>query len=119
MEAQRPNRPSSTIRSITYSNSYDIENKVWLPNSIEIDSWVLLQTRNQKKEGNEFINSHKARVKEFKVADNGKIKEVYVQHAYLHSQLRVQSSSHRLPLHRPNCKYLNSHFSYVYHLSDA
>ena len=105
MERQCPRRPSATIRSIVIYNSLDLDSGQWLPLTITIGSWVLLQTRKRKRGGNEFINSYKGRVKDFKLSNTGKTaKEVLIQHAYMHSELRLRESHTRLPTNRPNCE---------------
>lgn len=102
---ERSRRPSSQIEAIIVANTLD-EQSQWIPLTISKGSWVLLQTRKRKKTSfNEFLDHWKARVKDFSLMGTQKtIKEVLVQHVYMHKELSLSERPEGLPLHRPNCK---------------
>lgn len=106
---QRPRRPSSQIDSITVTNVLDEDNK-WTPLTITKGSWILLQTRKRKaKHANEFLDQWKARVKDFSLSGTQKtIREVLVQHVYMHKELSLCTWPEGLPKRRPNCKLVSS-----------
>ena len=103
----RPRRPPALIESITIANILDEENQ-WMPLTIVKGSWILLQsTKRKRRSSNEFLASWKGRVKDFKLKENNKVvKEVLVQHVYMHKELTLTEWPQNLPIHRPNCKFL-------------
>lgn len=102
---QRPRRPSAEMESITVSNTLDEDNK-WTPLTITKGSWILLQTRKRKPQhSNEFLDHWKARVKDFSLQGTQKtIREVLVQHVYMHKELSLPTWPEGIPMRRPNCK---------------
>ena len=109
----RPRKPSAQIESIIINNTLD-EMDQWIPQTIVKGSWVLLQSRRRKRRSkNEFLNSWKGRVKDFKLAENKKsVKEVLIQHVYMHREIQVHEWPEHLPLHRSNCKFTRNEISY-------
>ena len=107
MAMERSRKPKAYIESATIYNTMDESNQ-WIPLTIVKGSWVLLQARRRKRRHtNEFLTSWKGRVKDFKLAENRKtVKEVLIQHVYMHKELRLEERPMNLPLHRPNCKLL-------------
>ena len=105
---ERSRKPSAYVESITTYNTMDDMNQ-WIPLTIVRGSWVLMQAqRKKRRSSNEFLNSWKGRVKDFKLANNQKIvKEVLIQHVYMHQELRLDERPQNLPLHRPNCKFFS------------
>ena len=105
MEGGRPRRPSTAVKSVELFNSFDMDHGRWLSTTVTVGTWVLLQTRRRKRTGNEFVNSYKGRVKDFRMSQTGKtVKEVLIEHAYMHSELRLRDSPSGFPTHRPNCE---------------
>ena len=103
----RSKRPSANIYSITtYNRSMDKNN--WLQQSIQKGCWVLMQERRRRKMQvqNKFLRGWKGIVKDFRFGTNKKtIKEILVQHAFMHKELCIDISSSKLPRHRPNCEF--------------
>ena len=72
--------------------------------------WVLMQLRRKKMRQRQqstitFLASWKGRVKDFRVKEGTKyIKEILVQHVYMHRELVLQEYPASLPHCRPNCK---------------
>ncbi|MCO5551402.1 hypothetical protein L7F22_004905 [Adiantum nelumboides] len=87
--------------------SYTADDQAWIPCRITIESWVLLQImRRKRRQHNDFVEAFKGQVKEFKVcAQSKRVKEVLIQHAYQHADLRLQKSPPSFPRHRPNYIY--------------
>lgn len=104
----RLGRPLASIEIITIANALD-EQHQWIPLTIIKGSWILLQSRKRKRRSsNEFLASWKGRVKDFRLKENKKtIKEVLVQHVYIHRELTLFEWPQELPIHRPNCKFLH------------
>ena len=80
---------------------------MWTEIHITKGSWVLMQPPRRRKHNtskNLFRSAWKGRVKDFKI-EVGKttIKEVLIQHVYMHNELVLDSES-SLPTHIPNCK---------------
>ena len=102
----RSKRPSANIQSIaTYHRSSDKLN--WLQHNIQKGSWILMQERRRRKlqVQNKFLKGWKGIVKDFRFGANKKtIKEILVQHAFMHKELYIDISSSKLPRHRPNCE---------------
>lgn len=105
---ERTRRPSSQIEAITLSNTLDEENQ-WIPLTIVKGSWILLQNRKRKRTiSNEFLYHWKARVIAFRLKDNRQtVKEVLVQHVFMHKELNLTNRPVDLPRYRPNCKSKN------------
>ena len=103
--SQRPRRPPSSIEAITVSNTLDEDNN-WTKLTISKGSWILLQTRKRKiLFPNVFLDHWKARVKDFWLQGTQKtIREVLVQHVYMHKELSFGTWPEGLPQRRPNCK---------------
>ena len=104
-------RPRTSIEAIVTYNTTD-QNGQWIPITIHKGTWILMQQNKRIKSStkNSFLTGWKGIVKDFSFGDNKKsIKEVLVQHVYMHNDLHIDSESSVLPLHRPNCKtlYLN------------
>ena len=99
-------RPHTTINSISVFNGYTTDDNAWISSRITIGSWVLLQTRRRKRrQQNDFMEAFKGQVKEFKVcAQSKRVKEVLIQHAFHHADLRLQTPPPGFPRNRPNCK---------------
>ena len=54
----------------------------WIPTTIQVGNWVMLQKRKRNRYTNEFINTFKGRVKDFKHSETGRnITEVLIEHA--------------------------------------
>ena len=104
---ERSRKPTAYIESATIYNTMDESNQ-WIPLTIVKGSWVLLQARRRKRRHtNGFLTSWKGRVKDFKLVENRKtVKEVLIQHVYMHKELRLEERPMNLPLHKPNCKLL-------------
>ena len=104
----RTRKPSAQIESIIINNTLD-EMDQWIPQTIVKGSWVLLQARRQKcRSKNEFFSSWKGRVKDFRLAENKKaVKEVLIQHVFMHKEVQLIEWPEHLPLYRPNCKFLS------------
>ena len=102
-----PQRPSSSIEAITISNTLDEDNK-WTTLTLKKGSWILLQTQKRKRASpNEFLDNWKARVKDFRLLGTQKVvREVLVQHVYMHKELSFATWPEELPLCRPNCEYI-------------
>ena len=100
-------RPCTTIDSISICNSYNVDDNAWIPYRITIGTWVLLQSRRRKrKQRNDFVEAFKGQVKEFKVcAQSKRVKEVLIQHAFQHADLRLKTSPPNFPRHRPKYKF--------------
>lgn len=99
-------RPSSSISCIETSNRIT-EAGTWERLVISRGDWVLMQPnrRRKRKYSNIFLESWKGRVKAFRVAEGKKIiKEVLVQHVYMHRELVVEQYPPYLQKNRPNCK---------------
>ena len=82
------------------ANTLDEENK-WTPLTLTKGSWILLQTRKRKKPqfANEFLDHWKARVKDFRLLGTQKtIREVLVQHVYMHRELSLTNWPEELPM---------------------
>ncbi|MCO5582031.1 hypothetical protein L7F22_035922 [Adiantum nelumboides] len=96
----------SKLLSFSYLR-YTTDDQAWIPSQITIESWVLLQTRRRKRrQCNDFVEAFQGQVKEFKVcAQSKQVKEVLIQHAYQHADLRLQTSPPSFPRHRPNYIY--------------
>ena len=105
---ERSQKPSAYVKSITIYNTMDERNQ-WIPLTIVGGSWVLMQARRRKRRStNKFLNSWKGRVKNFKLGENRKtVKEVLIQHVYMHRELKLEERPQNLALHRPNCELLN------------
>ncbi len=109
MEApSRSRRPSSFIDSIVTFNSYNDQNQ-WNPLSISKGSWIIMQQSKRRKKSttnNQFLSCWKGRVKDFRATSSGKVvKEILVQHVFMHKELHLQQGVYNLHLHRPNCKF--------------
>lgn len=105
-------RPSSSISCIETSNRIT-EAGTWERLVISRGDWVLMQPnrRRKRKYSNIFLESWKGRVKDFQVAEGKKsIKEVLVQHVYMHRELVVEQYPPYLPKNRPNCKCLQNQY---------
>ena len=105
----RYKRPSASIESIATYNTFDKEN-CWIPTNVERGSWIIMQHARRKTQTtkNQFISCWKSRVKDFRLGTNKKaIKEVLVQHVYMHKELHIDPTSFDLPLYRPKCKSSN------------
>lgn len=106
-------KPRTSISAVTVFNSYNTDDGTWIPSTITIGSWVLLQRRKRKKRiTNEFLEPFKGQVKEFKLCKSTKrVTEVLIQHAFQHLDLRVKKFPPGFPRYRPNCKlYLSEIF---------
>ena len=69
---ERSQKPSAYVELVTTYNTMDDMNQ-WIPLTIVRGSWVLMQAwRKKRRSSNEFLNSWKGRVKDFKLADNQK-----------------------------------------------
>lgn len=106
-------KPRTSISAVTIYNSYNTDDGTWIPSTITIGSWVLLQRRKRKRRNahNEFVEPFKGQVKEFKVCESSKrVTEVLIQHVFQHADLRVKNLLSSLPRYRPNCEYSKSSF---------
>ena len=104
----RTRRPRPTISLVTVHNTYNEDDDSWIPSTIRIGSWVMLQRRKQKRaEKNEYREHFKGRVQAFKVDQKSLlVTEVLIQHVYHHKELRVKDNQSVLPPNRPNCEYV-------------
>ena len=103
-----PLKLASSIQAITVSNTLDEDNK-WTPMTLTKGSWILLQTRKRKILFlSEFLDHWwKSRVKGFSLLGTQKIvREVLVQHVYMHKELSFATCPKGLPLCRLNCEYI-------------
>ena len=80
---------------------------------VEKGAWVLMQPKSIKKKSKNqqststFMASWKGRVKDFRVKEGRRcIKEILVQHVYMHRDLVLWKSPASLPHHTPNCKHM-------------
>ena len=100
-----PRRPVSSISSVENSSTIKTEG-TWERFSVSKGAWVLMQPRKRKRPQtkNIFLASWKGRVRDFKIT-KGKIsvKEVLIQHVYMHKELVLRDYPKDLPQHRPNC----------------
>lgn len=106
MASSRVRRPPSYIRSVTIFNNFNIDTQQWIPTILPLNSWVMLQKRKRQRQSgnhNDYKNSFKGRVIDFKVVGTC-VKEVRIQHAYMHSEIKLRTWPKGIPLHRPNCK---------------
>ena len=76
-------------------------------------AWVLMQPKRSKKRSKKqqstsaFLTSWKGRVKGFRVKEGRRyVKEILVQHVYMHRELQLREYPAYLPHHRPNCKHM-------------
>ena len=100
----RSKRPFSNIQSIAlYNRSTDDTNNL-LQHNIQKGSWILMQERRRKKlqAQNKFLRGWKGIVKDFRYGTNKRvIKEVLVQHVFMHKELSIDITSSKLPRHIP------------------
>jgi len=85
----RLRRPRSEIHTVIISNTVNARNH-WIQLQLARGSWVLLQPRGRKHSSskNIFLKAWKARIKDFKIETGKKIiKEVLVQHVYMHKEI--------------------------------
>ena len=106
-------RPQSSIESIKVFNSDNVDDGSWIPCTLSIGSWVMMQTKKRKSSNtaNEYLDLYKGHVKDFKFCPTiNRMKEVLIEHAFHHRELRVRNLPSQLPLHRPNCRFAQSPF---------
>ena len=105
--SHRPLKLASSIEAITISNTLDEDNKQ-NPITLRKGSWTLLQIEKRKiLFPSEFLDHWKARVKDFSLLGTQKIvREVLVQHMYMHKKLSFATWLKGLPLRRLNCEYI-------------
>ena len=104
-------RPQTSIASIKVFNSYSLDECSWIPCNLSIGSWVMMQTKKRKRTSfaNEYLDSYKGHVRDFKICPtNKRVKEVLIEHAFHHRELRVKNLPSQLPRHRPNCTFTQS-----------
>ena len=104
----RSKRPSTSVEAII---TYDTNNKdeSWIPLTIHKGMWILMQQSKRIKSSttNPYLAGWKGIIRDFRFGDNRKtVKEVLVQHVYMHKELFFDTESSILPLYRPNCKLL-------------
>ena len=107
-----PRRPIKQISSIEVSNIVTA-NASWKMFEVGKGAWVLMQPKRSKKRSKKqqstsaFLTSWKGRVKGFRVKEGRRcVKEILVQHVYMHRELQLREYPAYLPHHKPNCKHM-------------
>ena len=104
-------RAQTSITSIKVFNNYNLDDCSWIPFTLSIGSWVMMQTKKRKRTSteNEYLDSYKGHVKDFKFCPTiNRMKEVLIECAFHYKELRVKNLPTQLPLHRPNCRFAQS-----------
>ena len=99
-----PREPSTSIHSITISNSFTME---WQQQNIGIGSWVIMAppcwSQKSTSTSKLFRTSFKARILDFKVIVGQKIvKEALVQHAFTYAEV-VANGGDVSAIQSPSC----------------
>ena len=105
---ERVRRPRTTVHSIIVANTVNAQNE-WVQLQLSRGTWILMQPRRRKILRTQSIYnvSWKGRIKDFKMeVGKATIKEVLVQHVYMHKELVLSiEEKSLLPTHRPHCNH--------------